>query len=198
MKYASEVIDLLGAHPHREFRMMEIVNFAIGSGKPRKEREAARKAIARVLEAMESSGSITKTPSPYLRGGYSTYKLNSTAASEAPMPEKFGILGRTSHAELKAIQRSARESRLLDPLRAFTQHRSHAQARGIDFQMTFCEWWGVWEDKYALRGNGPDDLCMGRFGDMGPYAVGNVYITSNRQNLRDYQVSEKEKEIFPR
>lgn len=192
MKYASEVIDLLGAHPQRDFRMMEIVNYILGSGTNRKQRESARKAVKRVLEAMEESGSITKMPSPYERGGYSTYRIVSSAIYEAE-PTKFGALGETSHAELAEIRLEATSNGLPDPYRAFVDHRNRAVERGIGFELTFCEWWGYWKDCYSKRGRGHDDLCMARKGDVGPYAKGNVYIATQRENKRDYATSEKKK-----
>ncbi|WP_368646839.1 hypothetical protein [Castellaniella ginsengisoli] len=55
--------------------MAEIVNYVIGAGRPRQERDAARKAVARVLAAMEDSGSLLKTPSEHVVGGYALYRL---------------------------------------------------------------------------------------------------------------------------
>ncbi len=72
-----------------------------------------------------------------------------------------------------------------DPRRAFLSHRGGAKQRGIEFLMTFEEWWGIWSDYYHLRGKGTNGLCMGRFHDVGPYAVGNVYLTTNLGNIQD-------------
>lgn len=189
MKYASEVLELLGAHPHRKFRMMEIVTYAIGAGRSRKERETARKAVARVLAAMEDSGSLIKSPSKYALGGYATYQLVSAGEDGVSSSE-----GGEEGLDIKAIYdaRKDAESRgLKDPYAAFRGHKSRAKERGIDFQLSFSEWWGIWRDHYHLRGGARDSLCMGRFGDTGPYAVGNVYITTNRGNALDYAKSEK-------
>lgn len=189
MKYASEVLDLLGANPHRKFRMMEIVTYAIGAGRSRKERETARKAIARVLAAMEGSGSLIKAPSKYALGGYATYQLVSVGEDGIPSSED----GEES-LDIKAIHdaRSDAERRgCKDPYAAFRGHKHHAKARGVDFQLSFSEWWGIWKDHYHLRGGTRWGLCMGRFGDTGPYAIGNVYITTNRGNVLDYASSEK-------
>ncbi len=189
MKYASEVLELLGAHPHRKFRMMEIVTYAIGAGRSRKERETARKAVARVLAAMEDSGSLIKAPSKYALGGYATYQLVSVGEDGASSPED----GEES-PNIKAIHDARKDAEgrgLKDPYAAFQAHKHRAKERGIEFLMSFSEWWGIWKDSYHLRGSKRDSLCMGRFGDTGPYAVGNVYITTNRGNVLDYASSEK-------
>lgn len=83
---------------------------------------------------------------------------------------------------------------MADPYSAFAAHRSGAKLRGIGFEFTFLEWWALWEARFHLRGQGDDALCMGRYGDVGPYSVENVYITTNRQNREDYWLSAKRAE----
>ena len=75
--------------------------------------------------------------------------------------------------------------------RAYVVHRNSARQRGIEFLMTFEEWWGVWSDYFHLRGRGTNGLCMARENDEGPYAVGNVYLTTNLGNLQDASRSPK-------
>ncbi|HBP27930.1 MAG TPA: hypothetical protein DD666_00760 [Advenella kashmirensis] len=76
MKYAKEVLGLFTSFPATEFRMKELVNHVgKGSGSTEQEKKAARKAIARVLEAMEDSGSLIKNPPAVGNGGYATYRL---------------------------------------------------------------------------------------------------------------------------
>lgn len=60
----------------------------------------------------------------------------------------------------------------------YRQQRSSAHARGVEWMMTFDEWWAVWEasGKWHLRGHRDGQYVMGRHGDTGPYAVGNVSI----------------------
>lgn len=191
LKYASEVIELLGAHPHREFRVMEIVNFIIGADKSRREREATRKAVTRVLDAMGDSGSIIKTPSIHKRGGYAVYQIRSEEGSDRVERSKFGVLGSISPLELEVIREKAKANGLADPYRSFTAHKAKAADRKIAFELSFCEWWGLWKDKYHLRGNRPGSLCMARRGHTGPYSVGNVYIATNHENMKGYQTSDQ-------
>jgi len=74
---------------------------------------------------------------------------------------------------------------------AFHRHRGHAKQRGIAFLLTFSEWFAIWREsgKWAQRGYHKGQYVMARFGDKGPYAVGNVHICSCSENLaeRDWE-----------
>ncbi len=72
-----------------------------------------------------------------------------------------------------------------DPHKAFARHVHGAAQRGIPFEMTFEEWWGIWEPHYHKRGVRADQFVMCRTGDKGPYAVGNVRIDSPKSNVRE-------------
>lgn len=71
------------------------------------------------------------------------------------------------------------------PHQKFYLQRYRAAQRGIEWQMTFDEWWGVWQDsgKWNQRGIRDGQYCMARRGDTGPYAVGNVDIVTGNENL---------------
>lgn len=59
MKYAREVIGLLGAHPGRHFRMAEILNHvARGMALSASQRNAMRIGVFRVLEQLRESGQV--------------------------------------------------------------------------------------------------------------------------------------------
>lgn len=92
---------------------------------------------------------------------------------------------------VRQIRADAKARQLPDPYRAFMKHAAHAKARGVEWRFGFLEWWEIWEPHYHLRGSGPDDLVMGRKGDVGPYAPGNVYLTTGKQNMDDYRGSPK-------
>jgi len=70
------------------------------------------------------------------------------------------------------------------PKYAYIKQKSQAKQRGIPFLLTFEEWWKIWLDsgKWKQRGIRLDQCCMARFGDIGPYAVGNVRICSVSEN----------------
>lgn len=70
---------------------------------------------------------------------------------------------------------------------AYRDHRGHAKSRGIEFLLTFSEWLTIWEasGKLAERGRTSGKYCMARFGDKGPYAVGNVEIKTINKNISE-------------
>ena len=72
------------------------------------------------------------------------------------------------------------------PIGAFYRQRANAKRRGIPWQLKLGEWWQIWQQsgKWDQRGRG-DGFCMARFGDKGPYAAGNIYITTSRNNASD-------------
>lgn len=185
MKYAKEVIDLLACYPKRRFRVGEIVkHVSLGRDLSSPEKSSIRKAVARVLAAMEEGGSLRVTESLTGIGGYHLYSLRQVGDVESELDEM-------SAQGVADIRRWAHSAGVPDPVRSYRTHEKRARARGIEFLMTFKEWWGVWEGKYEQRGPSGDSLCMGRFGDTGPYAIGNVYITSHHGNMVDYHASEK-------
>ena len=83
------------------------------------------------------------------------------------------------------------------PIRKFTEQRRNARLRGVEWRITFKEWWSVWQTsgKYGKRGRG-NGYCMARFGDAGPYSVDNVEIISNSQNISDYQARKRMTNTF--
>lgn len=72
-------------------------------------------------------------------------------------------------------------------LRKYQIHKSTAKARGIDFNLTFDEWYGIWQHsgKFHLRGRGIGTYVMSRYNDVGPYSTNNVFIQPNIQNIID-------------
>jgi hypothetical protein len=70
---------------------------------------------------------------------------------------------------------------------SFFKHQLSAEYRGIPFLLTFLEWISIWEESghFSERGCGKGRYCMARYGDIGPYAIGNVKIITQQQNSRD-------------
>jgi len=77
--------------------------------------------------------------------------------------------------------------------RRYNAHKKSAEKRGIEFTLTFDEWCAIWEQsgKWELRGCRRGQYAMSRFGDIGPYALGNVFIQLHSQNVRDAQLGKK-------
>lgn len=72
MKYANEVINLLGAYPGRFFKMRQIIS-CISPNAQGNERLRVRVGVSRVLQELESSGLI-RVKAAEKRGGGSEYK----------------------------------------------------------------------------------------------------------------------------
>jgi hypothetical protein len=66
----------------------------------------------------------------------------------------------------------------------FAVQRSGAASRGIGWELTFEQWWQIWQEsgRYHERGV----YVMARNWDVGPYAVGNVEIQTQSQNVLTY------------
>lgn len=86
---------------------------------------------------------------------------------------------RQEEAEKRALYRSANLTKV-----AYSRHKSQAKQRGIPFLLTFEEWATLWleSEKWEQRGRRKGQYVMARFGDMGPYEVGNVHICTCQEN----------------
>lgn len=73
------------------------------------------------------------------------------------------------------------------PKRPYDMHRRNAHNRGIEFNLSFYEWFSIWEESgnWELRGRGLGMYCMSRKGDLGAYETGNVEIILFEDNSRD-------------
>jgi hypothetical protein len=71
--------------------------------------------------------------------------------------------------------------------RAFIEQKNNARTRGIGWMLTFKEWWNIWQDSghWEQRGRTKGCWVMGRPGDVGPYAVGNVVICTIKENVAE-------------
>lgn len=73
------------------------------------------------------------------------------------------------------------------PILRFKEQSNNARTRGIAWELTFGEWWRIWEEsgKWSVRGRGRG-WCMARHGDRGPYAAWNVAIIHAPLNNGEY------------
>lgn len=69
------------------------------------------------------------------------------------------------------------------PTGAFIRQRTNAAIRGIGWELTFWQWWTIWQQSghWEQRGRG-QGYVMCRRGDSGPYAAGNVFIATAAEN----------------
>ena len=72
---------------------------------------------------------------------------------------------------------------------AYSMQRSNARTRKIEWEFTFFGWLETWlnSGKLAQRGRLPDQYCMARFEDRGPYSRDNVKIITTRENLAEVE-----------
>ena len=66
----------------------------------------------------------------------------------------------------------------------YNEHRQNAYRRKIEFNLTYDEWMNIWlqSGHWQDRGRGAGKYVMCRYGDVGPYAIGNVYIGTQEHN----------------
>jgi hypothetical protein len=72
-----------------------------------------------------------------------------------------------------------------DPRKAYREHAASAGQRGIEFRLTFEQWWALWEQRYAERGTRKGQYCMCRTADKGGYEMGNVRIATVTENAHE-------------
>lgn len=88
--------------------------------------------------------------------------------------------------------RLERERRWIEtPKGKFSIQKRAARKRGIEFILSFDEWWKLWQDsgKWEERGTSSNQYCMCRTNDVGPYEVGNVRIdTMNSNSKENYKI----------
>lgn len=80
------------------------------------------------------------------------------------------------------------------PKDKYRDHKKNAiNDRGIPFLLSFEEWWDIWQKSGHWHERGPrvGQYCMSRYNDIGPYAVGNVFIQLSTQNVLDCRTRNK-------
>lgn len=68
------------------------------------------------------------------------------------------------------------------PVSRYNAQKQTAKRRGIAFDLTFEEWWDIWEPFWHMRGRDKDSLVMCRVNDQGSYSKTNVYIDTVSAN----------------
>lgn len=70
----------------------------------------------------------------------------------------------------------------------FKQQKGQARYRGISWELSFADWWEIWEQSGAWRQRGRvhgESKMMARLGDVGPYSKENVRIVSMVENVKE-------------
>jgi len=101
-----------------------------------------------------------------------------------PGPKAFDY---ETNTVAKAMRAKIRRQTIADwkktPEGRYSKQKEHAKTRGIGFNLTFDEWWELWQPHYAERGQG--GLMMCRTNDEGAYELGNVRIDTHRNNIKE-------------
>jgi hypothetical protein len=119
-------------------------------------------------------------------GGVAKRTEAKAKAAKARRELKFMRQYGMSEKRLRKVQGDIPRSSYRGPMRAFTQQRANASLRGIGWNLTFAEWWSIWDESGKWDERGRDGYVMARHGDTGPYAVGNVKIIHAGQNQSEY------------
>lgn len=133
-------------------------------------RERVRQVLKRAGLTGKDGGMASKAP---IRAAKVAAKKE---RSEALNLSKWGL----TYAEKK-------EMRANGVLAAFINQKNSARARGIEWGLSFVEWYEIWLSSgfLELRGKGKDFYCMSRLEDSGGYTVGNVEIKTNSENSKE-------------
>lgn len=72
------------------------------------------------------------------------------------------------------------------PQGKFYQQRIQAKQRGIRWELSFDEWWDIWQrsGKWQQRGCRVGQYVMARPSDAGPYSATNVVICTSTENRK--------------
>lgn len=71
------------------------------------------------------------------------------------------------------------------PKGRYVEQKTQAKSRGIPWEISFEDWWTIWQESghWEHRGSGKYMMC--RTGDSGPYSIENVRIDSATGNIRE-------------
>lgn len=112
---------------------------------------------------------------------YSTF--GTRKALVEPAKPKTGIQAAKNGLSMEDWRKYAK----VGALRAFNEQRRNADIRGVGWELTIHEWWGLWEEsgKWPERGRRRGEYVMARNGDVGPYKIGNVRIATVEENNQE-------------
>lgn len=86
-------------------------------------------------------------------------------------------------------QRIAGKEWVTSPKGQYSVQKRHSKQRDISWELTFDQWWTIWQESGHWEERGPGGYAMCRAGDVGPYSELNVRIDTWRNNaIENYQV----------
>jgi hypothetical protein len=88
-----------------------------------------------------------------------------------------------------AWQREKEKEWLKTPKGIFSVQKRKAKQRGIEWQLSFDQWWELWEKSGKWNERGVDGYAMCRYSDTGSYSVDNIRIDTFKNNsLENYEI----------
>lgn len=132
---------------------------------------------------------------PYsVENAFIAQKVNKTSLRSAGKHDRFAERIGCSLADFA----SPEQMRLAH--RRFNEQRRRARQRGIEWRLTFAEWWGVWKESGLWEQRGRKrgtSAVMARIGDIGAYAKGNVRIVTLAENFAESWISKPNRDCHP-
>ena len=92
--------------------------------------------------------------------------------------------GKSWYEENRVARLAAIKEYRTTPMGVFTNQRRQAKIRGVEFLLTYDQWWAKWQPHWATRKQ--DKRIMCRLVEPGPYSVDNAYIGDYRSNREDH------------
>ena len=117
-------------------------------------------------------------------------KKESKRAQQEKTALRLSRMWELSKDEFDAIVKQYRSNtKEGSPFRRYTYQRRNARVREIEWNITFKQWWGVWQESgfYDRYGRGQGKYVMSRYGDSGAYELGNVNIILAVENSSDQE-----------
>lgn len=76
-----------------------------------------------------------------------------------------------------------------DRHRRYSAAKGAAKQRDVPFLLSFDQWWSIWiqSGHWDERGQHRGTYCMSRYGDLGFYEIGNVFIQETTKNVSQAQ-----------
>ena len=105
--------------------------------------------------------------------------LTKRKAEYIPKPKR-------SKEELKVARVASWRKYNQSPFAKFTFQKKQASIRGIDWSLSFDDWFNFWQESghWEDRGQKAHQYCMCRYMDRGPYSLENIYIDTTSSNAK--------------
>lgn len=119
-------------------------------------------------------------------GHHARAKVKSAAKAadlEARTLQKWGC-SRQQYLEIRSSTKT---------MNAFFSQRANADKRGVEWKLTFWQWYSAWQEsgKWDQRGRGAHDYVMCRHGDVGPYSLENIYFATGAENVQHAHLNKR-------